>query len=190
MTAFEHVILLLSFVYALALTHLLSGTAELIRAGRRVRFSWFHAAWMLDALIVIVANWISFFDLRSAPAWNIGTIVFVLGIAVANYLQAALVCMDVPEEGPVDMVAFHERQGRKYIAATVASVIMALLANVFLGGAFNVQEWIAQNAAVIPMMVCTVAALIWIRGRVHALALIGLGAMWVFYFVALQSALK
>jgi hypothetical protein len=190
MTAFEHVILLLSFVYALALTHLLSCMAALIRAGSQVRFSWFLSAWMLNALIVILANWLSFFDLRSAPGWNIATILFVLAIAIANYLQAALVCMHVPEEGAVDMVAFHEAQARKYILAFIASLIIALLANIFLGGAFHIGEWISQNTAVIPMFVLATIAAIWIRGRLQALALIGLAGLWIYYFVDLQPALK
>jgi len=39
MTAFEHVTALFSFVYALALTHLLARIAELIVARDRVKFS-------------------------------------------------------------------------------------------------------------------------------------------------------
>jgi len=190
MTAFEHVILLLSFVYALALTHLLSCTAALIRAGARVRFSWVLSAWMLNALVVILANWLSFFDLRSGPGWNVSTILFLLAIAIANYLQAALVCMDVPENGPADMVAFHEAQARKYIPAFIASVVIAFFANIFLGGAFHVGELLRQNAAVIPMIVLATIAAIWIRGRVQVLALIGLAGLWLYYFVDLQAALK
>jgi hypothetical protein len=41
--AFEHVILLLSFVYALAIAHLLTTVAGLVRGWERVRFSWPHA---------------------------------------------------------------------------------------------------------------------------------------------------
>jgi hypothetical protein len=188
-TAFEHIILLLSFVYALALTHLLSGTAALIRARSRVVFSWFQAGWMANAFVIIVADWISFFDLRTTPVWNMGTILFVLCIAVANYLQAALVCVDVPDEGPVDMVSFHARQARTYIAAVVVSVVLAVLANVVLGGAFDIKEYVRQNLVVFPMLVASVTGLIWVRGWMQATALVALGVLWIVYFTGLQSAL-
>jgi hypothetical protein len=189
MAAFDHVLLLLSFVYALAFTHLLSCMAALIRAGARVRSSWFLSAWMLNALIVIVANWLSFFDLRAASGWNVATILFVLAMAIANYVQAALVCMDVPEEGEADMAAFHEAQARKYIPAFIVSLILGLFANIFLGRAFHVGEFFRQNAAVIPLIVFAAIATIRIRGPVQTLALIGIAGFWFYYFVFLQSAL-
>src|SRR5690349_13329090 len=67
MSAFEHVILLLSFVYALALTHLLLSIAGMIRAASRVRFSIIFAFWMANAFMVIIGDWISFYDLRALP---------------------------------------------------------------------------------------------------------------------------
>jgi hypothetical protein len=42
--AFDYIITLLSFVYALAIAHLLATVAELVRARKRVRFSWLNAA--------------------------------------------------------------------------------------------------------------------------------------------------
>jgi len=189
-TAFEHIILLLSFIYALALTHLLSSTAALIRAGSRVRFSWLHAGWMANALIVIVANWISFFGLKNAPVWNVATIVFVLAMAVTNYLQAALVCIEVPEEGLVDMVAFHETQARRYTSAVIASLIMGLVANIVFGGIFNISEYVRQNLVVGPMLVAAIVATIWTKGRMNAIALIAILILWGIYFTELQSSLS
>lgn len=49
MTVFEHVTTLFSFVYALALTHLLARIAELIVARDRVRFSGLLALGMVNA---------------------------------------------------------------------------------------------------------------------------------------------
>ena len=54
-------------MYALAIAHLLSTVARLIGARERVRFSWFHAYWMLNALIVLVVNWISWWERARRP---------------------------------------------------------------------------------------------------------------------------
>lgn len=65
MTAFEHVTALLSFVYALALTHLLARIAELIVARDRVKFSGLLTLGMVNAILLVFANWLSLWDLRS-----------------------------------------------------------------------------------------------------------------------------
>jgi len=65
MTVFEHVTALFSFVYALALTHLLARVAELIVARDRVKFSGLLALGMINAILVVFANWLSLWDLHA-----------------------------------------------------------------------------------------------------------------------------
>ena len=59
MSAFEHVTALLSFVYALALTHLLARIAELIVTRERVKFSGLLALGMVNAVLMVFVNWLS-----------------------------------------------------------------------------------------------------------------------------------
>ena len=59
MSAFEHVTALWSFVYALALTHLLARIAEFIVARDRVRFSGLLALGMDNAILLVFADWLS-----------------------------------------------------------------------------------------------------------------------------------
>jgi hypothetical protein len=190
MGAFEHIIMLLSFVYALALTHLLSGVVALIRADRRVRVSWIYAFWMLNAFVTILADWISFWDMRTLPSWSILTIVFTMLMAIVNYLQAALVCPEVPAEGLVDLNAFHAEQGRRYIGAFLASVLLALIGNFVFGNMLNVSEWTAQNVAVVPMAIAAALAMIFRARWVQIAMPIVLTGLWIYYFSFLQGALK
>jgi hypothetical protein len=190
MGAFEHVIALLSFVYALALTHLLSGIVALIRADNRVRFSWIFAFWMLNAFVTILADWISFWDLRNLPSWSVLAIAFTLLMAIANYLQAALVCPEVPAEGPVDLKVFHVEQSRRYIGAFLVSGMLALVANFVFGNMQNVSEWGAQNLAVVPLVVAAALAMIFRTRWVQIAMPVMLTATWVYYFRFLQGALK
>jgi hypothetical protein len=190
MGAFGHVISLLSFVYALAITHLLLCIAQVIRHWQRVRFSWLHAFWMANAFVLIIANWISFWDMRTIPDWSVGSIFFTFAMSFANYLQAALVCPEVPPEGLIDLADFHARHARQYIGSALVSVVFALVANVVYGSEFNVAQWSAQNAAVVPMLIATVAAMIWRTRWADFLAVIIMSGAWIYYFVDLQSALK
>ncbi len=49
MHAFDFILVLFSFVYAAAVTHVLSTAGEIIIASKRIRLSWFNAGWMLAA---------------------------------------------------------------------------------------------------------------------------------------------
>lgn len=190
MGAFEHIISLLSFVYALAIAHLLTTAARLIGSRERVRFSWLHAYWMLNALIVLVVDWISYWDMHAVPSWTMVSIGVVLAQSFVDYMQAALVCPEIPAEGPIDLVAFHETRSRRYIGAFAVTTVMALISNLYFGGGYNVAEFITQNIAVIPLIVVALMAAIFRNRRVQITAPFLLSAIWIYYFTALQSALK
>ena len=68
---FEHVTILLSFVFAIALTHLLSTATELVLARDRVRFSGLHTLLMANALLSLVVNWLSFWGLIVIKRWTV-----------------------------------------------------------------------------------------------------------------------
>jgi hypothetical protein len=53
---YEQVTILLSFVYAMALTHLLSSANELVLELRRVRVSWLYVLWMVNALLILIVR--------------------------------------------------------------------------------------------------------------------------------------
>lgn len=189
MAAFEHIMAMFSFIYALAIAHILSETAGLIRGGGRVRFSGLYAAWLLNAGLMCVANWISFWDLRALKAWPVGTIMFFLGMAIVNYLQAALTAFDVPEHGPIDLVAFHRSQGRRYQATFLAGAIWAAVANFVYGDGLQVSEWAAQNRAVIPIVAAAAIATVLQGVRAQWLCVAAILICWAIYFSALQGAL-
>ena len=190
MNAFGHVISLLSFVYALAITHVLLTVAAIIRAWPRVKLSLPHALWLANAIIIVIANWISFYDMKDLPGWNMATIFFVFGIAFSNYLQAALVSPEIVPGETIDLQAFHAQQSTRYIGAFLASALIALVANVVLGAGLHVAEWNEQNLAVVPMVVIAIAAMA-LRGRRAQIALpVILMGVWVYYFANLQAALR
>jgi hypothetical protein len=99
MSAFEHVTALLSFVYALALTHLLARIAELVVARDRVRFSGLLALGMANAVLLVFINWLSIWDLRSVKSWDIVSITVQFLFAIALYFLCVLVGPKTPDEG-------------------------------------------------------------------------------------------
>src|SRR5882724_5958788 len=111
MSAFEHVTALWSFVYALALTHLLARIAELIVARDRVRFSGLLALGMANAILLVFADWLSLWDLRSIKSWDLASVTIQLLVAISVFLICALVGPRAPDEGEIDLEDFSGASG-------------------------------------------------------------------------------
>ncbi|MBV9550210.1 MAG: hypothetical protein JO256_11115 [Alphaproteobacteria bacterium] len=99
MTAFDHVLLLLSFVYALALTHLLSRTAALLVAGSRVRLSGLLILAMVNAAILVFGNWLVLWDAHGISTWGLYSIVMQFLLAVGQFFLCATAAPDIAAEG-------------------------------------------------------------------------------------------
>jgi len=191
MQAFDYVITLMSFVYALAIAHVLATAGDIIGAWSRVRFSWLNAAWMLFELLAILAWWIGLWGARHASAWGISNIAELFVLATVLYLEARIICMRVPIDGVVDMERFHDEEGRKYIIIYVVLAAATVGLNIQARGGYqiDVADTIAKNNAVLAMFVLSVAGAIFNGRRAQATVAIGLFATWIWYFGTLQGAL-
>jgi hypothetical protein len=191
MHAYDFILVLFSFVYAAAVTHILSTAGEIIIASKRVRLSWFNAGWMLAALLFTCAWWIGLWDLHTTTVWSIGSIAFYFSMAAGIYLNARLVSPRIPETGEVDLRAFHADQGRKYLVSFAVLYAVTVYVNAALGPGGSAAQWPAQNMVIAPMTVATIIAAIFIRQTwVQALAVAIQILGWIWYFAALQSALS
>ena len=129
MGAFDHVVVLLSFIYALALTHLLSRIAGLLLARERVKFSGLLALCAANAIALVFANWLSLWDVRGVREWDIVTIVTQFAFAVTLYFVCAMAAPESTDEGPIDMEAFYWRNYRLFYSLMAACMVLALAAN-------------------------------------------------------------
>jgi hypothetical protein len=91
---FEHVTILLSFVYALAVSHLLTSATELMWARDRVRVSWLQVVWMLNALLILFENWIGIWGLSALKQWDVAEVTIWFAAAInmfQNWWDRALI---------------------------------------------------------------------------------------------------
>lgn len=191
MHAYEFILLLLSFVYAAAITHLLSTAGEIIIASKRIRFSWFNAGWMLAALLFTCAWWIGLWDLHTMEHWDIASIAFYFSIAAGIYLQARLVSPRIPEKGELDLRQFHRDEGRKYLIAYTFLGAVTIVINAMFGQTADAAQWQTQNIVIVPMTLATGVAAIFIKQPwVQCVALAIQIAGWIWYFAGLQAALS
>lgn len=189
MHAFDYVMTLLSFVYALAIAHVLATLGDIIGAWKRVRFSWLNAAWMLYALFGVLAWWIGLWGWHQAGAWRMQDIAIFFVLAAILYLQTRLVCARIPEQGAIDLQAFHALEGKKYMGFYTALAAATVGVNVYYARQ-GVADVIAKNEAVLAMfgasLVGTLFANRWIQIAVATV----LAGLWMWYFATLQGALS
>jgi hypothetical protein len=189
-SAFEHVTALLSFVYALALTHLLARIAEMVVARDRVRFSGLLAVGMANAVVLVFANWLSIWDLRSVKTWDLGTITVQFLFAVAVFLACVLVGPKTPDEGPIDLEDFFWRQRPYYYSAVLACVLLALVANLAFLKSANAWLFVQENEVSLPMLVPCILALASRARWAQWVAGVSLLAMLLWYTIAFCSTLS
>lgn len=159
MSPFDFIILFFSFVYVIALTHLLFAWTRMIRYRRKLVFSWPHLLWMLAAVGYLTANWLSLWDFHTEGELKLGTIAAGFLFVIMNYFVCALVSPDFESGETFDMKAFHECEGPTYISATLALIVTAVIGNYLAGAALGVDNWSDENALVVATIILPVLAL-------------------------------
>ena len=113
MNAFDYLVTLFSYVFALAIDHTLAPIGDMVVASRRLVFSWLNAGWILVVLLAVIAWWLGIWDPRRQGAWPMATIAFFFCAASVLYLLARMVSPHIPQEGEVDLRRFHARARRR-----------------------------------------------------------------------------
>ena len=189
---FQHVTVLVSFIFAIALTHVFSSASQLILARDRVRFSWLLAVSMVNAALGVIINWLGLWELQEIKHWSLGEVLLQLGWVSPNYFSCSLVAMPISENGQLDMRAFFERQRRVIFSATIALSVMGGLATYFDRNNFagwKPNDWIGAELGGLSLAVFAVLAG-WAKPR--WLQWVGVGGMfvqniWFFVFYTLGS---
>lgn len=164
---FESITILLSFVFAIALTHLLTSATELIWARERVRFSGLFAVWMVIAGLFLVINWLAFGGLSGMKHWSTIEVMLQFASAVAQYFTCSLIAFRPENEGIVDLPAFFDSQRRAVMGAFLLLGVTALIINYRDAGNYtglSPNSWVVENAnCAVQMTVVAIAG--WARPR-------------------------
>lgn len=157
---FQHVTVLVSFIFAIALTHVFSSASQLLLARDRVRFSALLTVSMVNAALGVIINWLGLWELQNIKHWSLGEVLLQLGWVIPNYFSCSLVAMPVSETGPLDMSGFFERQRRVIFSATLALSVMGWATyvdrNNFQG--WKPNDWTGAELLGLVLAVCAVLA--------------------------------
>ena len=163
---FEHVTVLLSFVFAIALTHVLTSTTELIWARQRLHFSGLQAAWMTSAVLSILVNWIGLAPLASMKNWSPGEITLQFVAAIVQYYTCSLISIRPKEDGVVNMAVFYERERPSIFAAYSTLMVVSIFQTVWDAKNYGMTESVMlQSVGFVVVMLAATLIAGWARPR-------------------------
>lgn len=167
MTIFEHLSTLMSFIMSLAMVTLAVFLAKLLRHRSRVVWSVPHALWMVNILLAQVLMWLSVYELRLVRETTAVSVLFAVLMPLLLFLQAEMVAPADAQPEDLDLRAFHQRYGTRYIAI---GVVYGLLHLVFLGWiawrnhtAYPLHEAAPMAIMLAASMVAMVARALWVQ---------------------------
>jgi hypothetical protein len=182
---FEHVTILLSIIFTLAMTHLLATATELVWERDRVRFSGLHALWMVNAMLGLLAYWLTTSELAAIKRWTTFEVFVQFIPAIVQYFACSLLSMRHDNDRIMDMKAFYERQRPAIFSAFSLMMVTTIIGtyaerNIFAEpGAF---DWMGAEIPLFLMFIATVIAG-WARPAwmqwIAALFIFGLEALFV-----------
>ncbi|NEX91922.1 hypothetical protein [Caulobacter sp. 17J65-9] len=176
MSIFEYVMVLVSVVLSLGLTHLLSGFGALVQGGGKVKFSGLHALWAAMCLLLTFDMWLSLWGLRDLQAWSLPVLLIVFASTVVLYLFAMFVTPAASDE-PRDLYQFHLDNRRGYAVAMGVYLVIGAVLNATL-----TKQFVGVNAS-IPVMLGLLALAWFVPARwAQWVAGVGLFATLAGYF--------
>ncbi len=158
MHPFEFILLFFSFIYTVALTHILFAATRMIRHRRQLVYSWPHALWMAGVFLLMSVNWLSLWDLRTVARFDLEVIASNFIVVISQYFLAALVSPDFEDGEDYDLQAFHRRERRTYIGAFLASGVVGIALNFEGALRYGLTSWGQQNLIMIPLWAAGLAA--------------------------------
>src|SRR5215469_13631351 len=186
MDAFSYLVVLVSVVVGLALTHLLAGFAAMIRARTRIAVYWPLAGQMTLLFLLQVQMWWSFFGLRQVGRWSFPEFLVVLMQAVLVYLATAILVPDMRDGGRIDLKACYYREARWYFGALLLAVVDSLAKNLVLTGRFQNGTDLAAHITFVSLCVAgIVTRREWVHKTVAVLALLVFASYIALLFIPL-----
>lgn len=148
MSPFEYVSVLISIIYGLGITLILTGVAELIRRWKRIIPFLPYFIWIALVFILHVYEWWEHYSLRLFPSWNLPTFLFVILYPILLFILANLLFpMKWPRKG-IDLKKFYFATYSKFFLWTILLAILAIVQNIFLEG-YKLNDQFIQIIVVI-----------------------------------------
>jgi hypothetical protein len=143
MSLFEFIVGMISVIFALSVAQLLSGVANLLHQGVRVRYFLPHGIWVANLFLLTFLHWWSLWTFREL-SWNFGMFFYSLIGPSLMFFACTMLSPRNTMSTDVDLVD-HFFGIRKWFLSTFA-LIMILFG--FDGPLFGTEQWLNKLRAV------------------------------------------
>jgi hypothetical protein len=172
MSPFEYVSVLISIVYGLGITLILTGVAELIRRWKTVVLFWPYFIWIALVFVLHIYEWWEHYALRSISSWSLPLFLFVALYPILLFVLANLLFPMKWSKKGVDLKEFYFASCDKFFLCTMLLAALAMIQNIFIEG-YKIQD---QGVQIILFTVFLVM-LIWKTRNVLIHTVIALGML-------------
>jgi hypothetical protein len=167
MAAFDFVLVLLSFVYALALAVVLQSVGRLIVERHRVKFSGLLALAMLNAVVTVFISWLGMWDYRDTKGITLYDVTIFFISAVLIYLFCVAVSPEPDEAGEVDMAAFFWAQVRFVYGAFLVLILSYVASTAIYLRTSHPELFLQQTLGDVPPFAVAIAGILSRNERVQ-----------------------
>lgn len=122
--AYQHVVVGMSILLGLTVTHLLKGAAQIYRGRARIRPYWLHSAWVAFLLVFALFLWWTYWNYRSVTEWDFFRFVLYLSPTISYYFLVALVFPE-PTDAVSDLREYYYSQRKGFFGAFAAYGVLA-----------------------------------------------------------------
>ena len=123
MTFFEYMMVMVSLIMALALSHIMRASIDFLSGPRRY---WVQSLWAIIIVFLILQSWWAYWDLRAVTDWS-----FLMYLSVFFYplFFSFIASVLIPMNRKVDhdwRASFYKRRAWFFWAMTVSSIVAIL----------------------------------------------------------------
>jgi hypothetical protein len=187
MDSFSYLSVFISLILGLGVTHLLSGTASLIRSRRELHFWWPTPLWMGTTFLIQVQTWWAMFTLRTIEHWSFAAFLIVLLQPVAIYMMAALIVPRMADGQIADLRDDYFRECRWFFGALLLGLTASLAKNLVLTGRLPEPRNLVAHTLFIAI---ALAAFLSRSARLHLILAVGGLALLLGYIALLFATLS
>jgi hypothetical protein len=159
MSAFDHVLVLLSFVFALALTHLLSRVGGFIVARKRVKPSGLTSLAIVNAVVMVFQNWLLLWTIRDWRNIDLLSITVIFVFSITLYFICAVAAPEAERGESIDMEEYYWDTYRPYYALVLLFMLLAFAVNFIYLKTSTPQMFVETNIGTLPSLAPSVLAL-------------------------------
>ena len=156
MSPFEYVSVLISIIYGLGITLVLTGVAELIRRWKTIIPFWPYFIWIALVFVLHIYEWWEHYTLRLFPSWSLPMFLFVILYPILLFILANLLFPMKWSKKGIDLKEFYFATYSKFFLWTILLAALAIIQNVVLEG-YKLQDQLVQ----IIVLVAFSSLLIW-----------------------------